>query len=180
MISLLQSVFIWRSYSYTFKLSLLSPTSVTRLVIRAGDRECTLTPQIRRLLNEQQDNSDMQYRSFRNNIPALAFLSAAYFIVKYTFNRSAHKNPADRLHLIPFVVVFSILMLLGLHGTSAFKVLALVSVNYCISKLSRGARYGPVLTWVFNIAVLFANEMYSGYRYSSLHSSLEFLVCAQL
>lgn len=124
-----------------------------------------------------QDNSDSQYRSFRNNIPALLFLATAYFSVKFVFNRSTrNQNLLDRLHLIPFEVCFSILMLLGLHGTSAFKVLFLVSLNYAISRLSKGSKYGPAMTWIFNMGVLFANETYGGYRYASLHSSLEFMV----
>jgi hypothetical protein len=35
---------------------------------------------------------------------------------------------------------------------------------------------GPLLTWIFNVLILFANETYGGYRYASFHPSLEVLV----
>ena len=67
-------------------------------------------------------------------------------------------------------------MLFGLHGTSALKILIIISINYLISRYAGGNTVGPVFPWVFNALVLFANETYSGYRFDSLHSSLEFLV----
>lgn len=67
-------------------------------------------------------------------------------------------------------------MLLGLHGASALKILIIISINYLISRYSGGSAIGPFFLWVFNGLVLFANETYSGYRFDSLHSSLQFLV----
>ena len=67
-------------------------------------------------------------------------------------------------------------MLFGLHGASALKILIIISINYLISCYAGGSRIGPFFLWVFNALVLFANEAYSGYRFASLHSSLEFMV----
>jgi len=67
-------------------------------------------------------------------------------------------------------------MLFGLHGASALKILIITSVNYLISRYAGGSTIGPFFLWVFNGLVLFANETYSGYRFTTLHSSLEFLV----
>ena len=67
-------------------------------------------------------------------------------------------------------------MLFGLHGTSALKILIIISINYLISRYSGGSAISPFFLWVFNTLVLFANETYSGYRFASLHPSLEFMV----
>lgn len=78
-------------------------------------------------------------------------------------------SPAALLGLLTIVV---------LHGTSAFKVLAILGVNYAIAKhpALRGTTAGIAATWVFNVAMLFSNEVYDGYKYSSIYSGLGFLV----
>ena len=68
------------------------------------------------------------------------------------------------------------LMLLVLHGASAFKIIIIMTLNYGIAKISGGSRATPVLTWVFNGLVLFANEKNAGYHFTNLHPALEFLV----
>lgn len=67
-------------------------------------------------------------------------------------------------------------MLFGLHGASALKILIIISINYLISRHTGGRTIGPLFLWIFNTLVLFANETFSGYRFASLHTSLEFLV----
>ena len=67
-------------------------------------------------------------------------------------------------------------MLLGLHGASALKVYAILSVNYAIAKACRGSKAGPVLTWIFNALVLYANEKNSGHRFEQLHPVFASLV----
>lgn len=67
-------------------------------------------------------------------------------------------------------------MLFGLHGASALKILIIISINYLISRYAGGSAISPFFLWAFNVLVLFANETYSGYRFASLHSSLEFMV----
>ena len=68
-------------------------------------------------------------------------------------------------------------MLFGLHGASALKILIITSINYLISRYAGGHAIGPFFLWMFSTLVLFANEIFSGYRFASLHTSLEFLVC---
>lgn len=69
-------------------------------------------------------------------------------------------------------------MIIGLHGTSALKIFLIVTLNYLIGTRVATLKYGPIIIWVFNLVVLFANELQDGYRYSSLHSSLSYLVRA--
>jgi len=77
---------------------------------------------------------------------------------------------------MPVNLTFSALFLAGLHGTSIIKILLILTVNYTIAKLCRGSRLGPLLTWVFNGLVLFANEWYSGYRFGEILPALHLLV----
>ena len=67
-------------------------------------------------------------------------------------------------------------MLIGLHGTSALKVLAILSANYWIGKTTAGSVIGPVVSWVFNLGILIANELADGYRFAALHPGLAYLV----
>ncbi|TFY56821.1 hypothetical protein EVJ58_g7407 [Rhodofomes roseus] len=64
-------------------------------------------------------------------------------------------------------------MLAGLHGASVLKVLLILTGNYAIAKVTKGSKLNPLLTWIFNGVVLFANERNEGYRFAALHPSLE-------
>ena len=80
------------------------------------------------------------------------------------------------LHLLPVNLVLSLVMLVALHGSSAFKILLIMAINYLIARTFRGSWLSPVLTWTFNGLVLFSNDIYHGYRFSSLSSSFSYLV----
>lgn len=122
-----------------------------------------------------QDNSDAQYRSFRNNILSLTLLSLSFLALKFVYSRLAFRSsspPSNKLHHLPFLGAFALLMLLGLHGASTLKILAILGANYLLAKYARS----PLTTWTFNAAVLFANEWYGGYHFAALHPSLASLV----
>ncbi|KAH9948606.1 MBOAT-domain-containing protein [Amylocystis lapponica] len=131
------------------------------------------------LFGRKVDNSDNQYRAFRGNIPALILLVGAFIGIKYIYHRISRRTsfsrPKDNLHLIPFLLGFIFLMQIGLHGTSSLKIFIILSVNYILAKIFRGSLLGPLFTWMFNAAVLFANEKNEGYKFASIHSSLEFM-----
>ncbi|KAF8838855.1 MBOAT-domain-containing protein [Paxillus ammoniavirescens] len=128
------------------------------------------------LFGREVDNSDAQYRAFRNNIPALAFLVFIYVGLKSIYTRCVIRStsviPTDKTCLVPFTISFAILYLIGLHGSSTIKIFVILTTNYYIGKGFQGSRAGPFVTWIFNFLVLFANERNGGYRFSSLHPSL--------
>jgi len=132
------------------------------------------------LFGRQVDDSDRQYRTFRDNVPTLTLLVGLFLATKtlysYGMQRYLRRQREDNLYLIPFLLAFSTLLLIGLHGTSILKILAIISVNYCIGKSTGQSKLSPILSWVFNVAVLFANEWYSGYRFSAIHPSLDMLL----
>ena len=123
-----------------------------------------------------QDNSDPQYSSFRNNLPTLCKAAFGYLAIKFMVVRCL-TNP---LHLLPVNSFLSLVMIVALHGSSAFKILLILTLNYLIAKHCRGSWVSPVLTWTFNGFVLFTNDIYRGYQFSSLGSSLSFLVSSRL
>ncbi|KAI0373624.1 MBOAT-domain-containing protein [Pilatotrama ljubarskyi] len=131
------------------------------------------------IFGRKVDNSDAQYRSFRTGLPSLVLLATAFLGFKHLYTLAARQtrsaSDTSNLYQVPFLVAFSTLMLFGLHGTSALKVLLVLSVNYAIAKFTAGSKANPVLTWVFNGLVLFAIERNSGFKFSAIHSSLSSL-----
>ncbi|KAE9411626.1 MBOAT-domain-containing protein [Gymnopus androsaceus JB14] len=128
------------------------------------------------LLGRELDNSDSQYRAFRNNLHFLALVAVIFFILKYAWTKlRSSQMPQNNFHNIPFDIVFSLIFLVGLHGSSIIKVLAILSVNFLLAKICKGSKIGPILTWTFNIGMLFMNDRYNGYRFGELHQSLEYL-----
>ncbi|KAI6108908.1 MBOAT, membrane-bound O-acyltransferase family-domain-containing protein [Pisolithus croceorrhizus] len=128
------------------------------------------------LFGRDVDNSDRQYRAFRDNIPALSLLALIYLTLQWIYTRSAIGSmsaiPKDNVHLVPYLIFFATLYLVGLHGTSTIKILTILTINYYIGKGLQGSRIGPLLTWIFNAFILFVNERNEGYHFSSLHPSL--------
>ena len=72
---------------------------------------------------------------------------------------------------IAFDLGFGLLFLFALHGFSAFKVLLILYVNFAIAtKVKR--EYVPAVTWIFNVCILFANELARGYRYEAVANAI--------
>lgn len=68
---------------------------------------------------------------------------------------------------LSFDYAFAILYLVMLHGSSAFKVALILFANYrLVTSVPR--KYIPLATWVFNITVLFSNELCRGYPYKDV------------
>ena len=136
------------------------------------------------------DNSDAQYSNFRDNIPYLLILLLVHPILRHVYNRyrplqpastavpfssasgsaqASHAPTADaRLkQRVGYDFAFAILLTCILHGFSIVKILIITGVNYIIAtKLPRN--YVVPMTWLYNIFVLFANEICKGYSYTSI------------
>lgn len=66
-----------------------------------------------------------------------------------------------------FDVYFATFFVVALHGISALKIFLILYVNYSLAtRLPR--TQVPIVTWVFNISILFANELYKGYSLGAL------------
>ena len=66
---------------------------------------------------------------------------------------------------VAFDIIFSIIYLTFLHGFSIFKIFIILTINYIIAVKYAGSIANPILTWTFNLAILFLNEMFDGYKY---------------
>ncbi|KAF2011798.1 MBOAT-domain-containing protein [Aaosphaeria arxii CBS 175.79] len=139
----------------------------------------------------QVDNSDAQYSGFRQNLPFLFLVILLHPLLRkaydsfwradtYTHVRSSAGQLTQGLtaaaaaearleQRISFDIPFASVFLIALHGLSIFKVLAILALNYKICK-AVPRKYIPVATWVFNVGILFANELCSGYSYASILS----------
>ena len=142
------------------------------------------------------DNSDQQYANFRDNIPYLFAVMTLHPLLRRIFESIYNAAPtvssralpngsdspsgsasesiiADRRmnRRISFDVCFSILFLLALHGFSAPKVLLILYINYTLATRLR-KDYVPVATWIFNIGILFANELGKGYPYGDIADNI--------
>lgn len=68
---------------------------------------------------------------------------------------------------VSFDVGFAAIFLLALHGFSAFKVLLILYLNFKVAT-QLPKKYVPAATWIFNIGILFANELSRGYPLSGV------------
>lgn len=68
---------------------------------------------------------------------------------------------------VSFDYGFGIILILALHGISAFKILTILWVNYTIATRLPRAQI-PIATWLFNISILFSNELLHGYPLADL------------
>ena len=124
--------------------------------------------------------SDNQYHTFRSNLPYMATLLVAHPLLRRAWNAvfplpsvNGSSRPSPQIaearlnQRASFDYIFALFFLTVLHGFSALKVLAILYINYGIAtRLPR--RHVPWVTWVFNIATLFANELTDGYKFRDI------------
>lgn len=114
------------------------------------------------------DLSDGQFRYFRSNF----LLMGAFFLIFTLLSRPLLGR--HRLRMLIHLVI-GLVFLAVLHGVWAIKVLSLVTGNYLLARTLGSFRFAPLVIWIYNIAVLFANEM-DHWSFSQYHLLLSFLV----
>ncbi|KAF2672135.1 glycerol:H+ symporter-like protein [Microthyrium microscopicum] len=145
------------------------------------------------IFGRKADNSDSQYSTFRDNVPYLIILLIAHPLLRrmydifwgannYAQSNKSSKNSKLTQGLSPaaaadarlqqrvsFDVYFAGVFMIALHGFSASKVFGILYINYSLLKgLPR--EYLPAATWIFNIGILFANELGHGYPFATMAS----------
>lgn len=106
----------------------------------------------------------------------LAALIGLHVFTRFIYSKVTRIASANSLQSITFQLLFSFVYLFGLHGFSIIKIGIILTINYWIGKTCAGRKFGPLLTWVFNIASLFANDRYDGYRFGNIIPALAYLV----
>lgn len=147
------------------------------------------------LMGHLQDNSDAQYSNFRDNIPYIFLVLTLHLLLRRLYDHfvaaASPKQPKESAasagqagqqiisktveassrssfdQRLRFDVVFSVLFIFALHGFSAPKIGVILSINYLLAtRLPR--EHIPVATWIFNVGILFANELNQGYKYARI------------
>ncbi|KAI1772640.1 MBOAT-domain-containing protein [Hypoxylon cercidicola] len=127
------------------------------------------------------DASDSQYYTFRSNIPYMAALLLLHPLLRRVYNaivypvkatgqgsRPTPEEADQRLNQrATFDFGFALVYLVALHGISAFKILLILYANYQVAT-TLPRKYVPAATWVFNIGILFANELCRGYKFGEI------------
>ncbi|KAI7903280.1 MBOAT, membrane-bound O-acyltransferase family-domain-containing protein [Cokeromyces recurvatus] len=114
----------------------------------------------------QLDNSDAQYSQFRDNIPKLVPLVLIHLLINKA-NSHFHWISSK----LRFSLLTSIIVLFLFHGASAFKYLFIITASFMIGYYLKGSRWNPIITWTFNLLILFINDYYDGYRFEHILGS---------
>jgi hypothetical protein len=117
--------------------------------------------------------SDAQYRQFRSGLPSLMGLALLYLFVGQVWRRLQPSSPTRR---VQFLASSGLALICLLHGASALKILAILYANYFVAHACRRERFLPLAVWSFNIGILFANQYFNGYQFSTWLPFLSFLV----
>ncbi|CAO3608789.1 unnamed protein product [Cunninghamella blakesleeana] len=120
------------------------------------------------IFGRKVDNSDAQYATFRDNLPKLILLSTVYVAFNKIVSNFIYQ-PNKRLTLS---AITSVVILTGLHGTSTLKILFIITISYTIGLITGGSKLNPILSWSFNLGVLFLNEWKNGYSFADVSPSI--------
>lgn len=136
--------------------------------------------------SNMQDDSDFQYRSFRDYLPVLTLMMVLHVAISKTTERlgssNSYQNLGNAIHRpnrTAFLTVFTAIFILALHGTNSIKLLFFCTLNYVTVKGISATSFSPItplIVWVLNISSLFLIHWNHGFPYESMSSSLAFLV----
>ena len=105
-------------------------------------------------------------------MPILTLLYVVHVALRRVFAAVSppQSTPEARLkHRIIFDLVFAFCFLAGVHGTNIIKIFIILALNYTLARSLGGSKIMPLVTWLFNIGVLFLNEWYDGYQFRHIH-----------
>ncbi|ODQ77348.1 hypothetical protein BABINDRAFT_163605 [Babjeviella inositovora NRRL Y-12698] len=120
------------------------------------------------MFGRKVDNSDPQYRFFRDNFPMLGGLLVMHIGVRRLFSAVGFTN---RLY---FDSTFGLLFLVAAHGCNAVRVLLHFAVFYLIGR-TPNKKASTVLLWVWGVATLFINDNFRAYPFGNIVPALAFL-----
>lgn len=123
-------------------------------------------PKYERLLSQgwmfgrKVDNSDLQYRFFRDNFPLLIGLIILHVVLRRIVEFGLNLNKRTI-----FDFGFGMLFLFGAHGTNMLRILIHVSINYIIGRFVPQRRIAISLTWIYGVLTLFINANYRNVKF---------------
>lgn len=130
-------------------------------------------PKFERLLSQgwmfgrKVDNSDSQYRFFRDNFFLLAALVGGHVGLRKLVNAV---SPVSRT---AFDFVFGLIFLGAIHGVNAIRLLLHVLIMFSIARLTQSStKLAKLAIWCYGIGSLFINDRYRTVQFGSIWSPL--------
>lgn len=120
------------------------------------------------MMGRKVDNSDSQYRFFRDNFILLIGLMLGHLALKRLVVLSKLTNK------IGFDFMFGLLFLFGAHGFSAAKILLHLMVNFTLCKIPN-TKVATACCWIYGVGTLFLNDWYWNVPFSAVSEKLRFL-----
>ncbi|UZJ52944.1 hypothetical protein CBS101457_002264 [Exobasidium rhododendri] len=137
------------------------------------------------LFGRKRDDSDFQYKSFRDYFPVLTLVMIVYVAISKGLEHLGRQGSYQSLnrtlirpHRKLFLTLFTFAFIVTLHGTNAMKLLLLCSINFAIVKIINLTTYSPIaplVIWTWNVASLFAVHWNNGFSYATFSQSLAWL-----
>ncbi len=121
------------------------------------------------IFGRKVDNSDAQYRFFRDNFVMLLGFVGVHKLLRILSRRL-------NIARLDFDFGFGLIFFFVLHGFNSLRILAHVSAAFAISRIFRSKpTVAQTLLWVYGISTLFINDRYRLLQFSRLWSGLSFM-----
>ncbi|KAG7661144.1 GUP1 [[Candida] subhashii] len=158
----------WKTLEFRIYIVIviLAVPSMFKAAMEASNETNPNYPRFQHLLSDgwiwgrKVDNSDQQYRFFRNNLPLLAVLVIIHVGIRRLINGIA--STKKRTY---FDFGFGILFLIGAHGVNVLKICVHLTVNYCISRFIPDKKVAVWSTWIYGVSTLFINHWWGSYPF---------------
>ncbi|QLQ77902.1 hypothetical protein HG537_0A01490 [Torulaspora globosa] len=122
------------------------------------------------IFGRKVDNSDSQYRFFRDNLPLLVGLMVAHTVVKRVVRYVTGTSK------LSFDFGFGLCFLYAAHGVNSVRILLHMFVMYSIVHLLKNQRkLASILSWTYGIGTLFINDRFRNYPFSNFIGCLSVL-----
>mgnify|MGYP001167222315 CR=1 FL=1 len=122
------------------------------------------------IFGRKVDNSDSQYRFFRDNLPLLAGLMLLHTILKRVVLH------VTKLPKLTFDFGFGLLFLYAAHGVNAVRIILHLLAMYSIGHIFKNNRkLATFLSWTYGIGALFINDRFRNYPFANFLGCLSFL-----
>ncbi|ODV98372.1 hypothetical protein PACTADRAFT_852 [Pachysolen tannophilus NRRL Y-2460] len=110
------------------------------------------------IFGRKVDNSDSQYKFFRDNFPALVGLMTIHSLLRQlSLIFKVGRNKFD--------LVFGCIFLFAAHGFNSIRILLHLTINYVLGKYITNRKAAKLATWAYGILALFINDKYGNLRY---------------
>lgn len=121
------------------------------------------------IFGRKVDNSDSQYRFFRDNfVMLLGFVG-----LHKCFRLVANKIGISRLN---FDLGFGLLFFIAVHGFNCIRILCPITIAFLIPRLlPKRPQLAQIILWTFCISTLFINDKYRQIKFAQISSLLSFM-----